>query len=106
MPKIELIYDADCPNVDRARARLREAIDALGQDLEWTEWVSDDPALPSYAIGHGSPTILVDGCDVSLGSPRGRSYRGYEQPDGSLDSAPPRESIIAALRPSTKPPPK
>jgi len=27
-PKVELVYDPDCPNVDRARERLRQAIGA------------------------------------------------------------------------------
>ena len=50
-PKIELIYDPDCPNVERARERLRQAVAERGQGLGWTEWRSDDPALPDYARG-------------------------------------------------------
>ena len=30
-PKIELIYDPDCPNVERARERLRQAVAECGQ---------------------------------------------------------------------------
>jgi len=29
-PKVELVYDPDCPNVDRARERLRQAIGERG----------------------------------------------------------------------------
>ena len=32
-PRIELIYDPDCPNVERARERLRHAIAERGQDF-------------------------------------------------------------------------
>ena len=32
-----------------------------------TEWRSDDQALPDYARGHGSPTILIDERDVAAG---------------------------------------
>jgi hypothetical protein len=56
-PKIELIYDADCPNVGRARERLSQAVAERGQGLGWTEWRSDDPALPDYARGHLSEGV-------------------------------------------------
>ena len=97
MPKIELVYDADCPNVDQARVRLRQALQEHGQDLQWTEWVSDDPSLPDYARGHGSPTILVDEHDVAAEASRGTSCRLYDQGDGTLHPAPPTKAIIAAL---------
>ena len=53
-PKVELVFDPDCPNVNRARERLRQAIGEPHQGLHWTEWRSDDPALPDHARGHGS----------------------------------------------------
>jgi len=97
-PKVELVYDPDCPNVDRARARLRQAIGAPHQGLHWTEWRSDDPALPDYARGHGSPTILIDERDIAADHPKASSCRLYDQGDGSLHPAPPVTMIIAALR--------
>jgi hypothetical protein len=36
-PKVELVYDTDCPNVDRARERLRQVIGERRQGLHWTE---------------------------------------------------------------------
>jgi hypothetical protein len=48
-PKIELIYDADCPNVGRARERLSQAVAERGQGLGWAEWRSDDPTRPAHA---------------------------------------------------------
>ena len=97
-PKVELVYDPDCPNVDRARERLRQAIGEPQQGLHWTEWRSDDPALPDYARGHGSPTILIDERDVAADHPKASSCRLYDQGDGTLDPAPPVAAIIAALR--------
>jgi len=97
-PKVELVYDPDCPNVDRARERLREAIGELRQGLHWTEWRSDDPALPDYARGHGSPTILIDERDVAADHSRGSSCRLYDQGNGTLDPAPPVAAILTALR--------
>ena len=37
-PKVELVHDPDCPNVDRARERFRQAIGKRRQGLHWTEW--------------------------------------------------------------------
>jgi mercuric ion transport protein len=97
-PKVELVYDPDCPNVDRARARRRPAIGVRGAGLPWTEGRSDDSARPDNARGHGSPTILIDERDVAAAHPAGRSCRLYDQGDGTLDPAPPVAAIIAALR--------
>ena len=97
-PKVELVFDPDCPNVDRARERLRQAFGEPHQAPHWTEWRSDDPALPDYARGHGSPTILIDERDVAADHPEGRSCRLYDQGDGTLDPAPPVAAILAALR--------
>ena len=97
-PKIELIYDPDCPNVERARERLRQAVAERGQALAWTEWRSDDPALPDYARGHGSPTILIDERDVAADHPHASSCRLYDQGDGTLDPSPPVAVILTALR--------
>jgi hypothetical protein len=70
----------------------------VGQDLQWTEWVSDDPSLPEYARGHGSPTVLVDERDVAAEGTSGRSCRLYDQGDGTLQGVPPVAAIISALR--------
>ena len=101
-PKIELIYDPDCPNVERARERLRQAVAERGQGLDWTEWRSDDPALPDYARGHGSPTILIDERDVAADHPQASSCRLYDQGNGTLHPAPPASAITAALRPRSR----
>ncbi len=38
MPTIEFIYDHDCPNVEPARAALRDALSTLKRTLVWQEW--------------------------------------------------------------------
>jgi mercuric ion transport protein len=69
MPRVELIYDPDCPNVDVARGQLLRAFGELGLNPHWQEWCSDDPAMPEHARGYASPTILVDGRDVNNAEP-------------------------------------
>ncbi len=98
MVRVALVYDSDCPNVDRARGQLQSALAEVGHPLEWTEWVSDDPATPGHARGHGSPTVLVNERDVSAGVGGDRSCRLYQQADGTLSGAPPASAIVAALQ--------
>lgn len=42
---VELIYDRDCPNVERARANLVKALAVFGREARWSEW--DRGALES-----------------------------------------------------------
>jgi len=65
MPKIEFIYEQSCPNVADARAQLRLALEQSGLPAHWQEWEHNDPKSPAYARRYGSPSILVDGEDVS-----------------------------------------
>jgi len=98
--EIELIYDEDCPNVDEARSCLRSALAEAGMPADWKEWPRDDPESPLYSARYGSPTILVDGVDVTGTAPMDgtASCRVYRNSDGSLRGAPPVEAIVAALR--------
>ncbi len=97
--KVELIYDADCPNAAEARTRLREVMTALGHPLNWREWDRGDSASPSYALTYGSPTILVNGKDVAGIEPSGEvsSCRLYRDSSGGFQGAPPTKMIEAAL---------
>jgi copper chaperone CopZ len=68
--KIQLLYFPGCPNVDAARAALREALLGDGtqtEDAEVEEIDVSSPAAPSWARAWGSPTILVDDVDVAGG---------------------------------------
>ena len=98
MGTIELIYDANCPNVPEARKQLREAFAMLDAAPRWQEWCTDDPNIPEHARGYGSPTILVDGRDLG-GSGRidgTASCRVYLTAEG-LDCVPSVEEIAVAL---------
>jgi hypothetical protein len=98
MPRIELIYDPDCPNVAPAREQLSRALVIMGLPLHWKEWPSDDPTIPDHARGYGSPTILVDGQDVSGGGQIDgtRSCRVYATSEG-LRGVPTVEQIVLVL---------
>lgn len=67
--RIELIYFEGCPNAAQARDNLRDAIDATGQDLTWSEWDLMSDSTPSDFRRYASPTVLVDGEDVTGGGP-------------------------------------
>jgi len=96
-PSVELVFSPECPNVDLARGRLAEALRTLGHAPVWTEWNRDDAAAPDYVLRFGSPTILVEGRDVSAAPPCfADSCRMYPSSDG-FDRAPSVEALIAAL---------
>lgn len=97
---VELVYDADCPNVGAARAELLRAFGRAGLAPRWQEWRAGDPAAPPHVRGYGSPTVLVDGRDVAGEAPGagGRSCRLYAGGDGAPRGAPPLAAIVAALR--------
>jgi hypothetical protein len=118
MPRVELVYDGDCPNVAEARAQLLRAFAAAGAEPRWREWRGDAADAPPHVRGYGSPTILVDGRDVAESAERGRAERGsvepggmppaaehaapccrlYRRPDGTVAGVPSVETIVSALR--------
>ena len=98
--KIELITDSDCPNVEATRAALREALDVVGLPHEWTEWDRVAESSPQYARRYGSPTVLVDGIDVSGegGAADANCCRIYQDEEGRFRGVPSRESVVAAVK--------
>jgi len=99
MSKVELIYDADCPNVGAARSQLQDAIGVVGAALQWQEWDRNDPSSPPYARQYGSPTILVDGNDVAGAPPSNDAdcCRIYRDERGQMQRVPSSETIVSAL---------
>lgn len=91
--KIELLHFDGCPNVDAARAALREALAAEKLDAPVDEIDVEGADAPDWARGWGSPTILIDGHDVM----------GQTQSSGSsccrlyADGAPSVEAIRARI---------
>ena len=69
-PKIELVYFDGCPNAVKAREHIREAVKTtLTESLEWTEWNLMEESTPDDFKRYGSPTVLVDGHDVTGDGP-------------------------------------
>ncbi len=62
---IELVFFDGCPKVRVARDNLRSALQWEGKDTTWTEWDLFSESTPKRLHEHGSPTILIDGCDVT-----------------------------------------
>ena len=89
--RIELVYFDGCPNAVAARENIRAAVRDLGQTGEWDEWDLMDPSTPEPFKRYGSPTVLVDGEDVT-GVQAGNSAMACR-----ADGAPSVESIAAKL---------
>ena len=64
-PRIKLVYFEGCPNTPQARDNLREAVEASGQVLTWSEWDLMTESTPADYRCFGSPTVLVNGEDVT-----------------------------------------
>lgn len=97
-PKIELIYDTDCPNIGAARDQLKSAIKKTGRDFQWQEWDSKNSTAPEYVRNYGSPTILVNGQDVVKSeNPDAGCCRIYTDDGGTMRGVPSVEEIVRAL---------
>jgi hypothetical protein len=107
MTHVELIYDADCPNVRRARRALIEGFSLAGLQPSWTAWDRKSPESLAHVRGYGSPTILVDGRDVAGVAPGNgeSSCRLSHDGAGSFQGAPSVEQVAEALRAASGRPP-
>lgn len=88
--RVELVYFQGCPHVDSARSTLRAALILRGLKAEWQEWDSGAPETPESYQDHGSPTILIDGEDVTGGG-------AGEGPRCIATGAPSLDQILVAL---------
>jgi hypothetical protein len=62
---IDLVYFDGCPNAEVARQNIRSALEAAGVPPHWDEWDLASEDTPERYRRHGSPTVLVDGRDVT-----------------------------------------
>ena len=101
--RVELIYDAGCPNVAATRANLLQAFAAAKLEAKWTDWERSSPASPAYVARFGSPSVLVDGLDVEGENPtEGVSCcRLYASVEGRYSGSPAVELIEASFRRAT-----
>lgn len=105
--KVELIFESGCPNIVDTRENLLRAFSEAQLSAKWTEWDTASKKSPAHVRGFGSPTVLVDGNDVSGHFRTGTSCcRLYATPDDRRTGAPPIESIRAALLASAGSPPR
>jgi mercuric ion transport protein len=97
--RVELVYDADCPNVAETRANLLRALAAAQVEAKCTEWERSSPSSPAYAAGFGSPTVLVEGRDVAGENPTQyiSCCRLYAFAEGRYSGAPSVELILSYL---------
>ena len=98
---IQLLWFPGCPNVDAARAALREAMARARIAAPVEEIDVSAPSAPAELRNWGSPTILVDGVDVAgqriSDAAACRLYDGARVP--SVESI---ESALCARRPSDR----
>lgn len=95
---VELIYESGCPNVADTRANLLRAFSETQLPAKWTEWDAASPDSPDRVRGFGSPTVLVDGNDITGQTRTGTSCcRLYGSADGRQTGAPPMGLIRQAL---------
>lgn len=94
---IELVYFDGCPNAEQARTNLRDVTSADDSEAPWREWNLSDEDTPERFRRFGSPTVLVDGEDVT-GADGGNAAMACRA-DGAPSTAAIREAL---LRPSPR----
>jgi hypothetical protein len=99
---VDLVFDAQCPNVDDTREVLHAAMTQAGLAARWREWDREAPETPPALRGLGSPTILVNGVDVSgiedaNAATDGTNCCRVYQHDGRLRGVPALRTIALAL---------
>jgi hypothetical protein len=62
---IQLVYIQACPQIGAARRRLAAVLRSAGMPLHWEEWDAADPRTPDALRGWSSPTILINGKEVT-----------------------------------------
>ncbi len=98
--KLQLLYFEGCPNLAPAREALRDALAAERIEVGIDEIDVEAPDAPEWARGWGSPTILVDGKDLT-GAARSTAAACRLYKDG----APSVDEIRARLTAARRTPP-
>ena len=96
--RVELLSTPDCPHADRAEHILRQALSEDGHEPSVMRVYVGDLDDAAGLGFHGSPTIRIDGQDVSPPPrevPIGLNCRLYPQPGGGVDGVIPAEVISA-----------
>lgn len=95
MLKVELIFDPDCPNVNETRKNLTLAFERLELEPIWQEL-----SAPEYVQKYGSPTILLNGKDLTpdFRELNSNSCRLYDDNKGGLQRSPSVDDICKYLK--------
>lgn len=103
MMDVVFLYDCDCPNVSKTRANLIQAFAQAKLAARWREVDRAAIDTPSAWKGYGSPTILIDGVELTgLSEASGAaSCRVYGSSDG-LSGVPSIELIRTRLLEATE----
>ena len=99
-PVVDLVFDPECPNIGEARALIRAALSDAGMTADWREWEREGADTPAPYRGLGSPTILINGTDVTGrddGGDGANCCRVYAN-EGRLRGVPPLSLVVAVLR--------
>lgn len=99
---LELVYDRDCPNVPSARAMITAALLEVGAEPKWREWDRAGGDTPLALRAFGSPTVLVNGQDVSCTADEttradANACRVYRGEGGAFTGAPSTGMIVSAI---------
>jgi hypothetical protein len=98
--QIELVYEKTCPNIEAVRSQLLRAFTEAGITPRWQEWEVSMPEAPTRMQGYGSPTILVNGQDISGLIVEGDDYccRVYFHDEHTNKGVPAVANIVRALK--------
>lgn len=86
MKQIELVYFEGCPNALVARDRVQEALRLAGLRATFLEWERSNPDAPMYVQQYASPTVLVDGQDVTGVGPGAAASACHAEGAPSVDA--------------------
>ena len=99
-PELELLWWEGCPSTERALAELNALLTELrldGAEIRMREIRTDAEAVEARFIG--SPTILIDGRDVTSSGADGfgLNCRVYHRRDGRISPTPDPDDLREAL---------
>jgi hypothetical protein len=96
---VRILFVPGCPNVERTRRRLRQALDELALPASVSETEVATPGEAARARMAGSPTVLIDGQDAfpEGGTESSLACRLYRDGD-RVDGAPTVARLVEALR--------
>jgi len=101
---VEFVYEKTCPNIEAARSQLLKAFAESEITPRWQEWEVSSPDAPAHVHGYGSPTILINGHDVSGDLSERNDYccRVYSHDAHANKGVPALADIVQALRAAQK----